>query len=929
MNVFDLQAKIGIDSKEFKEGVKNAGDMIKSLGSGVKNIASGIATGIGNMAKITVAGVTAASAGIAAIGKQAVESYAEYEQLVGGVETLFGAGGRSLEEYAESMGTSVDFVRDKYDSLMKSQDMVMENAAKAYMTAGLSANEYMETVTGFSASLLQSLGGDTVKAAEYSDRAIRDMSDNANKMGTSMEAIQNAYAGFSKANYTMLDNLKLGYGGTQEEMKRLIADASQMTKEMNELGISVDGADMSFGNIVNAISVMQKHMDIAGTTEREAASTISGSLNMLKGAWSNLVTGVADDTQDFDKLINNFVNSVDTVAGNILPRVEVALKGVGKLVEKLVPEIMKRIPELLRDTLPSLINSAMNLLSSIGKSLIKNSFKIFDSIRIMLRDAMAFLEDDDSLQESLKKIINVLVRNVPKLLSDVSQIAIYIISDIAESMSENAPKILKAFSEVITDLLDTISILTPIFLELGLTLITEVGKSIVENAPKVLDAFAETIRSLIDTMGELAPTLMDLGFELLRAIGESILENAPLLIDSAITLIEKFADYMTENADKMVGQTILLITKIVEMLTDPEAIGRFVDAAIEITTALMTALLDAIPILLDAAPVIIENLVQAIMENTPKILQLAWDLIKEICNALLANLPQIWEAGKQIIDSLGTGMMSVLLSINDIFKQMHDNAKQKNKEALESYIQLGKDIITNIVVGVTVLLAKVTEVAGNIITTVKAAISAKWEEIKEKGSELIAKFILGIINKYAEIKETGKNIIEKVKDGVTGILDSAKNWGKDLIDNFIGGIKEKWENLKKSVSDVAQSVKDLLGFSEPKEGPLSNFHTYAPDMMDLFAKGIKDNTKKVTGQLEESMGGVKDFFADGTVEVPINVAKGSENAPQSAETITNIFNITVTAGTIGSDYDARRAAQMMAEELGAIKSFQNLAVGGR
>ena len=203
MNVFDLQARIGLDSSDYDRELGKAESGFAAFGSKLKS-------GISTIAKVTAAGMTAAAAGVAALSKQAVEAYADYEQLVGGVETLFGAQGQTLEEYAVMVGKSVDDASAEYDKLVSAQSKVLENANNAFMSAGLSANEYMETVTSFSASLISSLGGDTVKAAEYADKAIVDMSDNANKMGTSMEAIQNAYNGFAKQNYTMLDNLKLG-----------------------------------------------------------------------------------------------------------------------------------------------------------------------------------------------------------------------------------------------------------------------------------------------------------------------------------------------------------------------------------------------------------------------------------------------------------------------------------------------------------------------------------------------------------------------------------------------------------------------------------------------------------------------------------------------------------------------------------------------
>ena len=266
-----------------------------------------------------------------ALGTNAVKSYAEYEQLVGGVETLF----------------------------KDSQGIVMDYANNAYKTAGLSANEYMDTVTSFSASLLQSLDGDTTAAAEKANVAITDMSDNANKMGTNMQDIQNAYQGVAKQNYTMLDNLKLGYGGTKEEMSRLLEEASKIS------GIKYDIS--SYADIIDAIHVVQEEMDITGTTAKEASTTIEGSVNMTKSAWSNLVTGIADDNQDFNVLVDNFVTSASTAITNILPRIEIAINGIGTLIETLLPIIVNRIPEIINTVLPKLITSGMNMLQAIAE----------------------------------------------------------------------------------------------------------------------------------------------------------------------------------------------------------------------------------------------------------------------------------------------------------------------------------------------------------------------------------------------------------------------------------------------------------------------------------------------------------------------------------------------------------------------------------
>lgn len=349
MDVFDLVAKIRLDDSEYEQGVGKAKGTFSNLASGVK-------TGLATVAKVGGAAITAAAAGVTALTKMGVEGYAQYEQLVGGVETLF----------------------------KTSQNTVMKYAENAYKTAGMSANEYMETVTSFSASLIQSLDGDTAKAAEVGNMAITDMSDNANKMGTSMEMIQNAYNGFAKGNYTMLDNLKLGFGGTKEEMQRLLDEAEKIS------GIKYDIS--SFADITEAIHVMQEEMGIAGTTAREAASTIEGSISMMKGAWQNLVVGMADENANMEALINDFVESAATAASNLLPRIEIALAGIGQLIANLAPVIVEKIPELVSAVLPSLIQGATSLLVGLAQMLPGLAVCLVEQIPVIISQIRSALE---------------------------------------------------------------------------------------------------------------------------------------------------------------------------------------------------------------------------------------------------------------------------------------------------------------------------------------------------------------------------------------------------------------------------------------------------------------------------------------------------------------------------------------------------------
>lgn len=641
MNLFELFVKIGVDD----QASKNISGITSKLGNGLKTAA-----------KIGTAAVSAAAAGITALTGAAVKNYAEYEQLVGGVETLFKG----------------------------SADKVQEYAANAYKTAGMSANEYMSTVTSFSASLLQSLGGDTEAAAKYADMAVSDMSDNANKMGTDMELIQNAYQGFAKQNYTMLDNLKLGYGGTKTEMERLINDAAKIDK-------SIDANSLSFGNIVKAINVVQKEMGIYGTTALEAEKTISGSLNAMKGAWSNLITGIADDNADFDTLINNMVESVGAFGENILPRIEVALNGAVKLIEGLFPKIIEALPNLIGTLLPSIVNGALNIVQSFVKAL-----------------------------------------------------------------SDNGDLLVKSGIDAIMTLVNGVLNMLPEIIKLGLDLIVYLANGIAESLP------------------ELIPTIVD------------------------------------------------VILQIVDTLTSPDTLSNLIDAAIAIIMGLADGIITALPRLIDKVPDIIENLVQAIADNLPKIIV------------------------------AGIGLM----------------------------IKLGEAIF-----------------------------KARFQ-LASKVPEIIMTLINGFVSYFYKFAQVGKDFILKVKEGFGDKVDSAKTWGKDLIDNFINGIKEKWEKLKQTVSNVAQSVKDFLGFSEPKKGPLSNFHTYAPDMMDLFAKGIRDNENVITDQIEKSFD-----FGERTIKFGAEYGGGYGVATASGAfggTSFGTVNINIDGANIQDD---ATLADMIAERL--------------
>lgn len=460
MDVFDLTAKIGLDKSEYESGLNDAKGSASSFASAVGN-------GLKTVAKIGATAVAAGAAGVTALVKMGVEGYAQYEQLVGGVETLF----------------------------KESQDTVMGYAENAYKTAGMSANEYMETVTSFSASLIQSLDGDTAKAAEVGNMAITDMSDNANKMGTSIEMIQNAYNGFAKGNFTMLDNLKLGYGGTQEEMKRLLADAEKIS------GIKYDIS--SFADITEAIHVMQEEMGIAGTTAREAATTIEGSLSMMKGAWQNLVVGMADENADMEGLINDFVESTVTVADNIMPRIEQALVGVGQLVEGLAPIIADKLPTLVTSILPSLLNAAVSLVTSVASALPGLLESLLPPV------LTAILSIVEAIIASLPMLIKTICSMLPTILPQLINGIIAVIVMLCENFATIIQPIIDMLPDLIISIVDALMDNLPALIEGCVALVIGIVEALPQIMLALIDAIPTIMQSILGGFKAAFPTLWD------------------------------------------------------------------------------------------------------------------------------------------------------------------------------------------------------------------------------------------------------------------------------------------------------------------------------------------------------------------------------------------------------------------------------------
>ena len=458
MNLFELFVKIGVDDQ--------ASDKLSGLSSKLGN-------GLKTAAKIGTAAVGAAATGITALTTAAVNNYAEYEQLVGGVETLF----------------------------KQSSDLVQQYAANAYKTAGMSANEYMETVTSFSASLLQSLDGDTAAAAEKANLAITDMSDNANKMGTSMEMIQNAYNGFAKQNYTMLDNLKLGYGGTKEEMQRLLNDAEKLSGQKFDLS--------SYGDIVDAIHVVQTEMGITGTTAKEASTTISGSVSSMKSAWQNLVTGISDENANLEQLVGNFVDSAITAAGNIAPRIEQVLSGIGMLGEKIAPVIAEGISAAVEKA-PEFLTAGANMLVSLGNALMEQSdLLIQNAFDLILVLADGLIQGVGGLADSALELVEKLAMWVEEYSNVLADKAVTLITTLANAIIKNLPGLIVAAVRIIGSLATGLIENLPTLIKQVPTIIAELVKGFITALPKIIDVGKQIVKGLWEGIKSMANWITD------------------------------------------------------------------------------------------------------------------------------------------------------------------------------------------------------------------------------------------------------------------------------------------------------------------------------------------------------------------------------------------------------------------------------------
>lgn len=665
---------------EVESAGKSAGTKLSGSIGGALKVGLGVAT----------AAVGAATAAVGKFASSAVSSYANYEQLVGGVKKLYGTAGQSLEEYAQSVGKTTAEAAEEYHKLSEAEALVQKNAEQAYKTAGMSANQYMETATSFSASLINSLGGDTQKAAELTDVAMKAMSDNVNTFGSDVGSVTNAYQGFAKQNYTMLDNLKLGYGGTKSEMERLIEDANEYAESIGKASdLSID----SFADVVQAIQLIQEKQNIAGTTGREAMTTIEGAANATKAAWENVITAIGRG-EGLDDAFNGLMSSIfgeqegEGLLNQVIPRIQTTMEGIGTFVSQAAPMITEKLPELINSIVPSLLESAGTLVGAIGQGLMTaiptllpvitdvfmqivegftNNISSFTEVanEIILTLIQGLIQAAPTLVEGATQLVTGLATGIGQMLPTLIPAAVEMILTIAQGLIDNADQIVQGAIELMTGLTEGITQATPILIEKIPELVTSLAQAIIDNAPALASALTQCLPQILQAIVQinlaLVQAIIQGGIMLLEPIGQIIMQMITQIGASAGQFVAQVAATGAQVLAAMQQWLSQLPAKLVYWAGF--AAGRFVATLMtlpqrlsavwtSITTAVTSFATQFAQQAAEMAKAFFNNLVNGLQTLPAKLRSLGQQLV-----GAFKELPEKFaEIGGQIVEGLWNGI---------------------------------------------------------------------------------------------------------------------------------------------------------------------------------------------------------------------------------------------------------------------------------
>ena len=612
MDLLNLRALLTLDKSQYEKGLADAEGDASGFGSKFKGA-------MGTAAKAGTAALAASATAVSLLGKSSISAYADTQQLVGGVQKLYGNMGLSVEKYAQTVGKSVDEVNSAWQRNEQAQNIVLENAKNAFQTAGLSYNQYMEQATSFSAALINSLDGDTVKAAQQTDVAMRAIADNYNTFGGDMENIQYAFQGFAKQNYTMLDNLKLGYGGTKTEMERLIADANEWGAANGKASdLSID----SFSDVVTAIEYIQEKQGIAGTTAREAATTIAGSIGMVKASWANLMAGLADPDADISELTSNLVESVATAGKNLLPAIEQFGSGFGTALEQLAPQVIEKIPTLIQTAVPALVSSAQSLMTVLVQSL---------------------------------------TTAVPQLL----KVGVTLVKNLVSGIQSNASSFITSGLTLLQSFASTIISTAGQLIPVALTLIQSLATGLLNNLPQLIQTAVQLITQFAAMLANNAPKIIQTGVQILGALISGIVQSIPILIASIPKLISAIVSVFRAFSWANIGKT--LIRGVIKGITSLASAAR--SAAMGVVNRVKSALVNGFNAARTAAVNTFTALKSGIKAKFDAAIQAIKSAIKKIKGMFPFNVGKIF-GGKLKLPSIsvsrkGDGSASTSSSVKE------------------------------------------------------------------------------------------------------------------------------------------------------------------------------------------------------------------------------------------------------------------------
>ena len=721
----------------------------------------GLQSGMGKVASVaqqalgvfTGQMMTRAVDALANLGKSALDSVGQLEQNVGGVETLFG----------------------------DAADAVIASADRAYQTAGMSANDYMSTVTSFSASLLQSLGGNTEEAAKVADMAIIDMADNANKMGTSMDMIQNAYQGFAKQNYTMLDNLKLGYGGTKTEMERLLADAEKLT------GVKYDINNLN--DVYQAIHAVQEEMGITGTTAKEAASTLEGSMASAKAAWDNFMNG----SGDADQLADAFATAADNIVKNlaeIIPRFAETLPALGGA-------IIAQIPGLVAAIVPAVLSAGQSVLKQLQDAVL--DFDFAGTADKVVQMITGFIEGDGlgSLLDALVTIFTGIVNGISSMLPSL------------------LPALIELISYVVTSLLDQL----PAILDCALELILGLAQGILAALPVLIEALPEVISSIVEFLISAIPQIIDAGIELLMAlvdalpvIIDALVDALPQIIKATVTALIAAAPQIAKAGIKLLGALIEAIPVIVVELAKavPDIVAAIIDVLAELPGLIGEVFAEIVTDLVEWGQQMLSNASTAMSNMLSQVNSIIQELPGKIWTHLVNAVNKVIAWGQQMLSNASTAASNMLSKVNSIIQELPGKIWTHLVNAVNKVVAWGQQMVSNASTAASNMLSKVSSTLQQLPGKVWDYLSQAAQKVVTWGTQLAQKGAAA-----------ATQLFNSIVNGLSSLPSKMAEIGSNIVSGIWNGISSGWNWLTNKVSNLANSLldaaKDALGINSPSK----------------------------------------------------------------------------------------------------------------